>query len=64
MQGISDIEKTGHLFLVDTEFDKKNATEKQTFLNEIYTPIFEKKKVLSVNERSAFSAFRCNKIKQ
>ena len=64
LQGISDIDKTGHLFLVDIEFNKKNATEKQTFFNEIYTPIFEKKKVLSVNERSAFSAFRCNEIKR
>ena len=36
------------------EFDKKNATEKQLFFNEIYTAIFEKKKILSGNERSVF----------
>ena len=33
---------------------KKNAIEKQIFFNEIYTPIFEKKKVLSANEKSVF----------
>ena len=45
LQGISDTNKTGHLFLVNIEFHKKYATEKQIFFNEIYTPIFEKKKV-------------------
>ena len=33
---------------------KKNATEKQIFFNEIYTPIYEKEKKLSKNERSVF----------
>ena len=42
------------LSLVNIEFDKKNATEKQLFFNEIYTSIFEKKKVLPANERSVF----------
>ena len=54
LQVFSDTDKIGHLFLVDIEFDKKNATEKQIFFNEIYTPVFEKKKVLSANERSVF----------
>ena len=54
LQGISDTDKVGHLFIVDIEFDYKNASEKELFFNEIYTPIFEKKKVLSANERSTF----------
>ena len=28
LQGISDIDKTGHLFLVDIEFDKKKCNRK------------------------------------
>ena len=54
IQGILDEDKIGHLFVVDIHFDKKNAGEKQLFFNEIYSPIFEKKKVLSANERSVF----------
>ena len=54
LQGISDTDKVGHLFIVDIEFDYKNSSEKELFFNEIYTPIFEKKKVLSANERSTF----------
>ena len=45
---------TGRNCVVDIEFDHENANKKQLFFNEIYTPIFEKKKVLSLNERSAF----------
>ena len=41
-------------FLVDIHFNKRNASEKQLFFNEIYSPIFEKKKFLSANERSVF----------
>ena len=40
--------------MVDIHFDQKNASEKQLFFNEIYSPVFEKKKVLSANERSVF----------
>ena len=54
VQRISDTNKIGHLFIVDIEFDYKNATKKQLFFNETYTPIFEKKEVLSANERSVF----------
>ena len=31
--------------MVDIEFDHKNTDEKQLFFNEIYTPIFEEKKL-------------------
>ena len=53
IQGISDEDKIGHHFAVDFRFDTNNASEKQLFLNEIYSPILEKK-VLSANERSFF----------
>ena len=48
------VDKIGHLFIVDIEFDHKNATEKEISFNKISTPICEKKKVLSGNGRSAF----------
>ena len=54
LQGISDEDKIGHLFIVDTEFDQKNASEEQLSFKEIYTLIYEKKKILPANERSAF----------
>ena len=57
LQSISNTDKIGHLVLVDIEFDRKNATEKQIFFNEIYTPIFEQKKVLCANERLVFQLY-------
>ena len=42
IQGISDEDSIGHLFIVDIDFDKKNATDKTMLFNEMYTPIFEK----------------------
>ena len=54
IQGISGEDKIGHLFVVDVHFDQKNASEKQLFFNKIYSPIFERKKVLSTNEKSVF----------
>ena len=45
IQGISNEDKIGHLFVVDIKFDTKNASEKQFFFNEIYSLIFEKKKL-------------------
>ena len=44
LQGISDEDKIEHLFIVDIEFDQKNANEKQLFFKEIYTLIFGKKR--------------------
>ena len=43
-----------HLFIVDIEFDEKNASEKQYMYNEIFPPIIEKEKILDANERSLF----------
>lgn len=46
---ISHTDKIGHLFIVDIEFDKENATEKKLIsTRSIYQ--FLKKKVLSANE--------------
>ena len=64
LQGISHTDKIGHLFIVDIEFDYERATAKEIFFNEIYTPVFEKKKVLPASERSVFQlldAMRLNK---
>ena len=43
-----------HLFVVDIEFDFKNATSQQFMYNEIFPPIIEKNKILEPNERSLF----------
>ena len=55
IQGISDEDKIGHLFVVDTEIDIKNASQKQLFFNETYLPIFEEKNVLSANKYQFFN---------
>ena len=47
-------DKIGHLFLVDIEFDEKNATEKQFLYNEIFPPVIEKDKTIEANERSIY----------
>ena len=43
IQGISDKDSIGHLFIVNIEFDQKSTTEKTLLFNEIYMPSFEKK---------------------
>ena len=53
-EGISDEDKIGHFFIVDVEFNEEKASEKHLLFNEIYTPIFEKKKVLPPTKRSIF----------
>ena len=45
LEGFSHVDKIGHLFIVDSEFDFDRARPKQLLFNEIYTPIFENKKV-------------------
>ena len=64
LQSILDTDQIGHLFAVGIEFDKKNAPEKQLFFNEIYTTIFEKKKILSGNERLVFQLLDAMKVKR
>ena len=45
-------DQISHLFVVDIEFDQKNATKKQFLYNEILPSIIEKQKVLESNEQS------------
>lgn len=52
--------KIGHLFVVDIEFDEKNADEKQLFFNKIYTPIFEKKKSFICQRKICLATFKCD----
>ena len=42
------------MYIVDIEFDYKNATEKEFAYNEIYPPIIEKQKTINPCERSVF----------
>ena len=44
----------GHLYIVDTELDTKNASEKILAYNEIYPPIIEKQKVIDPCERPTY----------
>ena len=44
------------MYIVDIEFDYKNATEKQFVYNEIYPPIIEKQKTIDPCERSLYRA--------
>ena len=39
LEKVSLNDQIGHLYVVDIEFDHKNATENQTVYNEIYPPI-------------------------
>ena len=54
IQSISDEDKIEHVVVVGIKFNKKNDDEKILLFNEIYAPIFEKKKLLSPNERPLF----------
>ena len=42
LESVSFEDKIGHLYIVDIEFDVKNATEGKYAYNEIYLPIMEK----------------------
>ena len=43
-----------HLYIVDIEFDIKNATKRELAYNEIYPPIIKKQKFIDPCERSVF----------
>ena len=45
LQHVDLDDKNRHLYLVDIRFNKEEATPKQHMYNEIYSPIFEKKKI-------------------
>ena len=54
LESVSLEDRIGHLYIVDTEFDTKNASEKILAYNEIYPPIIEKQKVIDPCERSTY----------
>ena len=54
LEGVLREYKIGHLFIVDIEINFERSTPKELLFNEFYTPIFEKKKILSPSERSVF----------
>ena len=45
-------DKIGHLVVVDIEFDKERATEREYMYNKILPPIIVKQKILEANEQS------------
>ena len=53
LENISIDNKIGHLFVINIKFSNEAADEKVLLFSEIYTPIFEKKKVVKHYERSA-----------
>ena len=54
LESVSFEDTIGHLYIVDIEFDFKNATEREFAYNEIYSPIIEKQKIIDPCERSVF----------
>ena len=57
LESVSLEDKIGHLYIVDIEFDVKNAIKKILAYNEIYPPIIEKQKVIDPCERSTYQLF-------
>ena len=54
LESVSFQDTIGHLYIVDIEFDVKNATEREFAHNEIYPPIIEKQRIVDPCERSVF----------
>ena len=54
LESVSLEDRIGHLYIVDIEFDTKNASEKILAYNEIYPPIIEKQKVIDPCERCTY----------
>ena len=54
LESVSFEDTIGHLYIVDIEFDFKNATEREFAYNEIYPPIIEKQKIIDPCEGSVF----------
>ena len=54
LESVSFEDKIRHLYLVDIEFDFKNATEGEYAYSEFYPPIIEKQKALDPCERFVF----------
>ena len=54
LESVSFDDTIGHLYIVDIEFDLKNATDREYAYNEIYPPIIEKQRIIDPCERPAF----------
>ena len=54
LETVSLDDKIGHFYIVDIEFDVKNATKKRFAYNEIYPSITEKQRTIDPCERSVF----------
>ena len=54
LENISFEDTIGHLYIVDIEFDTKNASVREFAYNEIYPPIIEKQRTIDPCERSVF----------
>ena len=54
LESVNFDDKIVHLYIVDIEFDFKNATKREFAYNEIYPPIIEKQKIIDPCERSVF----------
>ena len=54
LESISFEDTIGHLYIVDIEFDFKNATEGEFAYNEIYPHITEEQRIIDPCERSVF----------
>ena len=54
IENLSLKSKTGHIMTVDIKFDEAQPNTKTLMYNEIYSPLFEKKKKLYPVENSFF----------
>ena len=54
LEKVSFEDAIGHLYIVDIEFDTKNATETEFAYHEIYPRIIEKQRTIDPCERSVF----------
>ena len=54
LEDISHENRIGYLFVVDLMFDFERCIARELLFNEIYSPVFEKKKVLPPSERFVF----------
>ena len=54
LETVSLHDKIEHLYIIDIEFDVKNATKKKFAYNEIYPPNIEKQKTNDPCERFVF----------
>ena len=57
LESVSFEDTVGHLYIVDIEFDFKNATEREFAYNEIYPPIIEKQRIIDPCEDLYFSCW-------